>query len=447
MDDKEIDKIVKLVKDGKITVSNDTLAFTKDYVKKQNKRTISGPSHEKGINYLSKNLKLSDKVSFYCTKSGKLTLRGGKDAAKDLHHDIKVSLKSKRIGETRRAVYSSIRCMLEAYINDFETKSNTRNNKKAKSELAQSDNVSEVETTSEPAQPDDVSEVEATSEPAQQNDSSSISQTKHSHVNVVHNFKIADDVDNLVNGTSKKSVKTTDDIKNALFNKVNSLNEISKFYLLTKLYSELTHSNQTNMLYDYLTRQHSHFALLNSMKILLFRKKVKDDFISKLCDDPSSALAQDFYVLYSNQCKFIQTPKYKEQVEKIREDYYKKLTRKQRYKMRINNIYYEHYSEPNIFKKTILFFQKTSEVDDEVFDDIFYNTHKAKEDFETFINSTTSQDSEKNSSDTEASSFEKKRSTLLKDVNFPISSTPVTRSIKIEKEQSKTQPTYSGEQH
>lgn len=35
MDDKEIDKIVKLVKDGKITVSNDTLAFTKDYVKKQ----------------------------------------------------------------------------------------------------------------------------------------------------------------------------------------------------------------------------------------------------------------------------------------------------------------------------------------------------------------------------------------------------------------------------
>lgn len=33
MDDKEIDKIVKLVKDGKITVSNDTLAFTKDYVK------------------------------------------------------------------------------------------------------------------------------------------------------------------------------------------------------------------------------------------------------------------------------------------------------------------------------------------------------------------------------------------------------------------------------
>lgn len=91
MDDKEIDKIVKLVKDGKITVSNDTLAFTKDYVKKQNKRTISGPSHEKGINYLSKNLKLSDKVSFYCTKSGKLTLRGGKDAAKDLRHDIKVS--------------------------------------------------------------------------------------------------------------------------------------------------------------------------------------------------------------------------------------------------------------------------------------------------------------------------------------------------------------------
>ena len=40
MDDKEIDKIVKLVKDGKITVSNDTLAFNKDYVKKQNKRTL-----------------------------------------------------------------------------------------------------------------------------------------------------------------------------------------------------------------------------------------------------------------------------------------------------------------------------------------------------------------------------------------------------------------------
>ena len=129
--------------------------------------------------------------------------------------------------------------------------------------------------------------------------------------------------------------------------------------------------------------------------MFLFRKKIEDEFISEICDNPASALAQDFYVLYGNQRTHIPTEEYKESIKKISDDFYNKLTRKQRYEMRYRNFCFLHNNKPNLFQKAKLYFPRTSKADDGmngVFVSIKHNYYGARKKFEAFINPTNNQD-------------------------------------------------------
>lgn len=383
LNNKEVDKIIRLVKNGKITISNNSLVFSKEYVRLQKQKQkqklnqepqqeqinkkISGFSHKKGETYLGKNLKLSDKVFFYCTKSGKLSIRGGKKAALNLESDIRNRIsrneKLKRVSAERTAVYNAILKMLEDYI-DKKTK------------------------TVKPVQINDISEVAATSEPVQPNTAS-----ETIHPRAVHNYIIDNNI-----GNKSAQHQTTVDIKEAIFKEVHSKNPVERFrYLRDNLYNKLTPSNQREILHDYLAKGNSHFnlALFDSIKMFLFRKKIEDEFISEICDNPASPLAQDFYVLYGNQRTRIPTEEYKESIKKISDDFYNKLTRKQRYEMRYSNFYFLHNNKPNLFQKAKLYFPRTSKADDGmngVFVSIKHNSYGARKKFEAFINPTNNQD-------------------------------------------------------
>ena len=419
MDDKEIDKIVKLVKDGKITVSNDTLAFNKDYVKKQNKRTISGPSHEKGINYLSKNLKLSDKVSFYCTKSGKLTLRGGKDAAKDLRHDIKVSLKSKRIGETRRAVYNSIFSMLDIYIADLENKAAKKAEKKVLNDVA--NNVSKY-----------IEDKHVESQ------NTKTIEHKSKKTNLIKETKQKQ--------TNKNNSRITQITKGMLMDIENRLDDSKKVKFFTQLLKELPYYEKKDFLVEYLKLKslHGNLSFISSLKLLFAPRSVEENLVEDLCSEDFIILKQDLYVIYCNNYRFEKSPNDESKLDEVREKYYNNLTQKQRYEMRVRCFAKKYDEYPNILRRFMTFLPKTSKVDDDIIKDIFYKSEMANVMFENFLAENSKQNFEQSTSDNVTTS-PKTQSSFLKTIKFKIKPQSKSDSNNTPNAKNQNEPTVTTE--
>lgn len=447
MDDKEIDKIVKLVKDGKITVSNDTLAFTKDYVKKQNRRKISGPNHEKGKNYLGTKLKLSDKVFFYCTKSGKLALRGGKEAAIDLRHDIKVSLKSKRIGETRRAVYNSIFSMLDIYIDNLKIKADARKAKNnsqinlpLNSNITKKNEIVQQETTlvigntrntlpEETVIIDDTQSISSVKHfrsnptaltkndiinipdkdviikdafeyyiPQKENIDENIdAQTTAENENIdaqtaTENEALADVMKQFANDVSEyfeeKEIKKATTIKSPmeiLFEQENTYIDAEKKIFYRDLFNKMPKDEQNQFLKKYLETRNRHGKLstFSFLKLTFAKSSVIDNLIDDIYE--SYGLRKDFYNECCS-CNVLGTQETgDENFRDIKKKYYKKLTPTQKYKMRVENFRINHkLKEPNIFMKGIFFLPRIiSDID--IIYDIVENQDDAYDFFSSLL--------------------------------------------------------------
>lgn len=447
MDDKEIDKIIKLVKNGKITVSKDTLAFTKDYVKKQNKRTISGPNHEKGKNYLGTKLKLSDKVFFYCTKSGKLVLRGGQVAAKNLQTVIGQKLESKRIGETRRAVYNSIFNMLSFYINNLKTKADARKAKNnsqinlpLNSNITEKNEIAQQETTlvignTRTTLPEETVII---------NDTQSISSVKHFRSNptaltkndiidipdedviikdafeyyipqkdnidenieaqttaenenidaqtATENEALADVMKQFANDVSEyfeeKEVEEATPTKSPmeiLFEQENAYVNAEKKIFYRDLFYKLPKNEQNQFLKKYLKTRNRHGKLstFSFLKLTFAKNSVIDNLIDDIYE--SYGLRKDFYNECCS-CKVLDTQENEdEKFRNIKKKYYKELTPTQKYKMRVENFRINHkLKEPNIFMKGIFFLPRISS-DVDIIYDIFEEKDNAYKFFSSLL--------------------------------------------------------------
>lgn len=420
MNNKEIDKIIKLVKDGKIAISDGSLAFNKDYVKKQNRRKISGPNHEKGKNYLGTKLKLSDKVFFYCTKSGKLALRGGKVAAKNLQTAIEQKLESKRIGETRRAVYNSIFNMLDIYIADLENKAAKKAEKKVLNDVA--NNVSKY-----------IEDKHVESQ------NTKTIEHKSKKTNLIKETKQKQ--------TNKNNSRRTQITKGMLMDMENRLDDSKKVKFFSQLLKKLPYYEKKDFLVEYLKLKslHGNLSFISSLKLLFAPRSVEENLVEDLCSEDFIILKQDLYVIYCNNYLFKKSPNDESKPDEIREKYYNNLTQKQRYEMRVRHFAKKYDEYPNILRRFMTFLPKTSKVDDDIIKDIFYKSEMANVMFENFLAENSKQNFEQSTSDNVTTS-PKTQSSFLKTIKFKIKPQSKSDSNNTQNAKNQNEPTVTTEE-